>query len=320
MNNQDDQPATTEDSGTAAGAGPLDCDPGTGHCRSTAGSPGDIEMKQGRGAEIEIDYFTDPLCSWCWATEPKLKRLVEEYGDQLRIEYKMGGLLESWSVFYDALNDIGKPAQVAPHWADVSQRSGMPIDEKLWIEDPPDSTYPASIAVKAAQRQGEVVGERYLRRVREMALTECRNIERREVLVQAAQDVGLDMVRFKSDLSDPSTEQAFRDDMTEARSLGISGFPTLVFRGRNGHALVVGGYQPYEVYERVILQLAGKLVQHQPTDIAAFVEKYGHVATQEVETVFSLSRQQAELRLATLAAQGKARRVAIANGNFWEPA
>ena len=179
---------------------------------------------------VEIDYYTDPVCSWCWATEPNLKRLKEEYGDAVHITYKMGGLLESWKVFYDALNDIGNPAQVAPHWADVSRHSGMPIDEKLWQEDPPDSTYPASIAVKAAQRQGEDAGERYLRRVREMGLAECKNIARREVLVQAARDVGLDLDRFLADLDDPSTEGAFRDDMADARSQDISGFPTLVFR------------------------------------------------------------------------------------------
>lgn len=300
-------------------AGPLDCDLETGVC----GAPGDdiaiVVENEARGAVVEVDYYTDPVCSWCWASEPSLRRIEEEYGDQLHVNYKMGGLLESWSVFYDSLNDIGTPAQVAPHWADVSRRSGMPIDERLWLEDPPDSTYPASIAVKAAQRQGEEAGERYLRRVREMALTERQNIEGREVLLQAARDAGLELDRFAADLDDPATEQAFRSDMAEARSQGISGFPTLVFRNQEGRAIVARGYQAYEVYERVIADLAGPLAKRQPTDIAAFVAKYRHVATQEVATVFGLSRKAAERRLTDLEAKGKVRRMAVANGHFWEP-
>ncbi|MBI2864727.1 MAG: DsbA family protein [Chloroflexi bacterium] len=320
MTSRNDEPNRSEEGWAAGDARPLDCDPNTGICRSPEENAGNVIEKQGQRAMVELDYYTDPVCSWCWASEPKLRRLVEEYGEQLHISYKMGGLLESWSAFYDALNDIGKPEQVAPHWADVSRRSGMPVDEELWLEDPPHSAYPANIAVKAAQRQGEAAGERYLRRVREMALTERQNIERRDVLSQAARDVALDLDRFAADLSDPSTEQAFRDDMAEARSQGISGFPTLVFRGRDGRSIVTRGYQPYEVYELAIFQLAGELVKQCPTDIAAFVEKYGHVATQEVATTFGLPWDEAERRLAALQALGKVRRVEIANGDFWKPA
>ncbi|MBI4318191.1 MAG: DsbA family protein, partial [Chloroflexi bacterium] len=298
MSKENWRSADREEEQSPSESSPLACDPQTGACLVSGSSGMLATTSASQAAVIEIEYYTDPVCSWCWASEPALKRLKEEYGDQVHITYKMGGLLESWRVFYDGLNDIGKPEQVAPHWVDVSQRSGMPIDEKIWLEDPPDSTYPASIAVKAAQRQGEASGERYLRRVREMGLTERKNIERREVLLQAAQDVGLDVARFVQDLDDPATERAFREEMTDARAQGISGFPTLVFRNRHGEALVLGGYRSYHTYELVLTRLAaGQLARHQPTDIAAFVARYGHVASQEVATVFRLSRDEAEQSL-----------------------
>lgn len=320
MSNKNKRPADKEEGNRLSEPGPLDCDAETGVCL-VPGSYGVLAAASTpQAAIVEIDYYTDPVCSWCWATEPTLKRLKEEYGDQVHITYKMGGLLESWHVFYDGLNDIGRADQVAPHWVDVSRRSGMPIDEKIWLEDPPDSTYPASIAVKAAQRQGEASGEGYLRRVREMGLSERKNIERREVLIQAAQDVGLDVARFVQDLDDSATERAFREEMADARAQGISGFPTLVFRNRHGEALVLGGYRSYHTYELVLNRLAaGQLARHQPTDIAAFVARYGHVASQEVATVFRLSRDEAEQSLAELEVAGRVRRVAVANGLFWEP-
>jgi predicted DsbA family dithiol-disulfide isomerase len=36
-------------------------------------------------AEAEIVYFTDPFCSWCWASEPALFALRERYRDQLSV-------------------------------------------------------------------------------------------------------------------------------------------------------------------------------------------------------------------------------------------
>ena len=121
---------------------------------------------------IEITYFTDPYCSWCWATEPMLYRLRETYREQIMMRYVMGGLVRDMSDFYDSLNDIHATAQVAPHWRMVSERSGQPIDERLMddISDPHFSTWPACIPVKAAQLQGEAVGESYLRRWRRPAL------------------------------------------------------------------------------------------------------------------------------------------------------
>lgn len=42
---------------------------------------------------ITLLYFTDPICSSCWGTEPQLRRLKLEYGDAIDIQYHMGGLL-----------------------------------------------------------------------------------------------------------------------------------------------------------------------------------------------------------------------------------
>lgn len=40
--------------------------------------------------EINILYFTDPICSTCWIIQPQLRKLQLEYENQVNIEYKMG--------------------------------------------------------------------------------------------------------------------------------------------------------------------------------------------------------------------------------------
>jgi hypothetical protein len=41
----------------------------------------------------------------------------------------------------------------AKHWEEVSKEHKTPLDGDIWIEDPLHSSYPPSIAFKAAQIQ-----------------------------------------------------------------------------------------------------------------------------------------------------------------------
>jgi len=67
-----------------------------------------------------------------------------EFGKDLSITYVMGGLARSYE------DPIG---MIVP-WLDASERSGMPVDPRLWSEAPISSSYPACMAVKAAAEQG----------------------------------------------------------------------------------------------------------------------------------------------------------------------
>src|SRR5436309_3295910 len=72
---------------------------------------------------------------------------------------------------------------MAPAWREVHHLSGMPLDELVWLVDPPASSYPASVADKAAELQGAAAGEAYLRRAREAVMLERRNIARPAALL-----------------------------------------------------------------------------------------------------------------------------------------
>jgi hypothetical protein len=45
------------------------------------------------------------------------------------------------------------PLDAAKHWEEVSKEHKTPLDGDIWIEDPLHSSYPPSIAFKAAQIQ-----------------------------------------------------------------------------------------------------------------------------------------------------------------------
>jgi len=225
---------------------PLLCDPESGICElpdmGNASFPTpNIEAKT---KPIRIIYFTDPICSSCWGIEPQLRKMKLEYSDLIEIDYHMGGLLPDWS--YDS-GGISQPSDVAHHWDEVSPKYDMPIDGDLWLEDPLDSSYPPSIAFKAVQMQSEKKAVLFLRRIREMVFLAKKNITRWEHLEQAAEEVGLDARKMKTDF-EGKAQQLFQEDLNLKQQLGVRGFPTLFFADSKNEQRKLYGVKPYTVF------------------------------------------------------------------------
>lgn len=108
----------------------------------------------------------------------------------------MGGLLPDWS--YNS-GGISKPSDVAYHWDEVSVYYDMPIDGDVWLEDPLNSSYPPSIAFKAAEIQDKDKAVNFLRILRELVFLKKKNITRWEYIAMAAKEAGLDVVKLKTD-------------------------------------------------------------------------------------------------------------------------
>ena len=123
----------------------MNCDPETGICEVPGVQAEDSTIKvQADKKPVRLLYFTDPICSSCWGIEPQLRKLKEEYGDYLDIEYRMGGLLQGWNTYGG--RDVSGPTSVAQHWEEASAHYQMPIDGDVWLEDPLDSSFAPSIA------------------------------------------------------------------------------------------------------------------------------------------------------------------------------
>lgn len=278
---------------------------------------------------IEVVEFTDPVCTWCWGSEPLLRALGTRYGDQLKVRYVMGGLVEDITAFYDSGNDIGgdpehSNAQIASHWLEDSERHGMPVRTegfRLFTREQP-STYPQNIAYKAAQMESQELADRFLRRIREASAAEARQTNRQEVLIELASEVGLDIAAFLGRLADGSAESAFRADLDTTRRYRVHGFPTFLIR-YGGKETLIRSYQRYEAFRSLIDSLtAGAVPELVPEkteeNILAFIGKYGRVAPAEICMAFDLSERETTDILGQLAAKGQVRIVPAGNGAFVE--
>jgi predicted DsbA family dithiol-disulfide isomerase len=217
---------------------------------------------------VEVTYYTDPLCSWSWAMEPEWGRVREELGGRMAWRYRMGGMIADWTSFRDPLNDVAVPAQMGPRWMEVSRLSGVPIDPHIWEQDPPASSYPACVAVKAAELQGRVQGERYLRRLREAVMRERRNIARREVLIEIARELAgkscdgdaLNAEGVERDIDSGVALELFREDLRDASYRGIGRFPTMIMRAvGSSEGVMIVGYRPYAMLRAALEYVAPML-------------------------------------------------------------
>jgi putative protein-disulfide isomerase len=296
---------------------PLLCDVETGLCEIPGNSKIDVSHLVIPGPKpIHITYFTDPICSACWGIEPQLRRLKLEYGAQFDIEYRMGGLLPSWEVYNSG--SISKPSDVAHHWDEVSLHYEMPIDGDVWLEDPLPSSYPPSIAFKAAQMQDEKKAIQFLRRIREMVFLEKKNITKWEHLETAAKQVGLDALKMKADF-EGSAKDLFQQDLDLARSLGVRSFPTLIFSDADQQRLVLKGVRPYEQFEQTLLALFPEAMKngYNTTPNALFAQ-YPTLTTKEFAVLAGVSGEQAESTLKGLLEQKKLERFSTKNGVIWK--
>jgi predicted DsbA family dithiol-disulfide isomerase len=296
---------------------PLLCDPKQGVCEvPTVATTGEITTTDSHTEKpIKIVYFTDPICSSCWGIEPQLRRMKMEYGEYIDIEYCMGGLLPSWEGFNGG--GISKPSDVYQHWEEVSHHYGMPMVGDVWLKDPLPSSYPPSIAFKAAQIQDEQKAILFLRRLREMVFVEAKNITRPELMKEAAAWAGLDTKQLEIDINGKG-RQLFEQDLLKARQLGVRGFPTVFFNDSSGNRLTVYGVRGYEEFEASIKRL---VPEAKPTalsnDVLIYFTPFKSLTAKELSLFTQTSIEASSAKLIELEKAGKTTAITTKNGTLW---
>ena len=260
-----------------------------------------------------------------------MRRLMWEFGESLSFTWVMGGLARDYTSSRGAFDWL------LAHWLGVAVESRMPIDPLLWKDGPIGSTYPACMAVKAAQDQAADGGYRYLRTVREGLLCFRRKLDTTEALVEAAREAGLDVERFRIDLASNAVVEAFGYDLEatrsvpeEARAAGKvseawgSGerlpFPSAVFVGEDGAEHAVYGAAGYDELRAAAVAAGAEPAPgaDERPSVDAALRRFGRMATREVEQVCRLPEPRAQAELWRRAAEWEVKPLRVATGWLWE--
>ena len=292
------------------------CDPVTGMCEIAPRSEEKQQVKpliKASGEKpIRIVYYTDPICSACWAIEGILYRLQLEYGHLFSLDMHMGGLMPS---FEDA--DGKQALEMARMWDQAGQKYEVPVNGSVWLKNPLQSSFPPSIACKAAELQGVELSDALLRRLREMLFVEGKDISDDKVIEEAVKQLGLDEERWKSDYTFKG-QALFDKDIELGISLGVWGFPTLYFFDAEGNQEDLFGVYPYAKYEQLILDRMPKAKKksYDSTPIA-LMEKFKSLTVKELMILADSSYEEALQALNELGEQETIEVLESPNGNVW---
>ena len=262
---------------------------------------------------VEATYYTDPFCPWCWATEPALRRLDTQF--DVPVTFVIAGLAPEVDEAF-ARHEVEATL-------DAAADSGQPADARVWLYDPPRSSYPAGIAFHAVAEHADAAP--FLRRVREAVYLERRRMDSADSLLDAIREVGGPQV----DLSSDAHLERFAADLEKARAVpeehrspkGRAALPTAHFRNaEDGREAWVDGDWQWEKWRDGALKAGAQPLGDPLPDVAEAVRRFGSITTAEVATVTGLPASRASAELWRLALDHRVTARRVPGGELWRPA
>lgn len=187
-----------------------------------------------------ILYIADPMCSWCWGFSPVIAGLAEAAAGRAAVKVVAGGLRPGTSHAMDAR---AKQA-VREHWEHVHTETGQPFDFAFFARnDFVYDTEPACRAVVAVRGLTPAATLAYFHDVQAAFYAGNRDVTDGDTLAELAA-AHVDADAFRRRFARPQLVEETWSDFQLSRSLGISGFPSVVLGDDDGYTLLTMGYQP----------------------------------------------------------------------------
>ncbi len=157
-----------------------------------------------------VDVYFDYACPFAWAAQLWLDDVKEELGDKLGV---------TWRIF------------------PLEQANASDPDFRIW-EQPNDgksSTLRSFQGFHAAKQQGDEAFKKFHAALFRKRHVDGRNLAGQAVLESAAEDAGLDMDQFRTDLKSDDVFKQIEDDFSHSRDeLSVFGTPTIMFENNEG--------------------------------------------------------------------------------------
>jgi putative protein-disulfide isomerase len=178
--------------------------------------------------QTTLYYVHDPMCSWCWAFEQARGDLLARLPGDLPVVRLLGGLAKDT----DSVMPMETREYVKTNWRAIEKKlPHIRFNYDFWdLCTPRRATYPACRAVIAARQQGVEFDEAMTRAIQNAYYGRARNPSEQSVLINLAGELELDVANFTATLLESGTQQILLDEMTLARQMGATSFPSLVLQ------------------------------------------------------------------------------------------
>lgn len=191
---------------------------------------------------VEILYFANPMCSWCWGFAPVIRHVRDAHGDAVRVTVALGSLGHGKGPMRPE-----DKAYIREHWEHVQERTGQPFDFAFFDREGfVYDTEPACRAVAVMRAQHPELTLPYLHAVHRAFYSENRDVTAADELRRIAEAEGADGAAFGELFGNPAVPAAVAEEFAQTARLGVTGYPTLLGLTEGEAHLLSLGCQPVE--------------------------------------------------------------------------
>lgn len=208
---------------------------------------------------MKIEVWSDFVCPFCYIGKRQLEKAIEDLGYKGQVEVELKSFL------LDPTADDDSNETTYEH---LSKKYGMSLDEvkkmtNSVVERAKEvglhynfdglktaNTVKAHRLTKWAYTKGK--GSEFSERVFHAYFIEGKAIGKQDVLVQLAEEVGLDGKEAEEVLNSHQFSKEVEQEIQQAQVYGIRGVPFFVFEKKYG----ISGAQPQEVFEQTVRKVA----------------------------------------------------------------
>jgi predicted DsbA family dithiol-disulfide isomerase len=201
---------------------------------------------------IKLTFFHDVICPFCYVTSKRLRKVVKEFGNEVVVKHKAFSIIPSLEDLQAIAPTVEDARQVFLNEFQIIKRYFPDYDPEKVVKKGKIGyvwSIPPLIACKAAEFQkGDEGHWEFFDRAQDKFFLEGEDITKEEVLVSIAEEIGLDVNKFKEDLKSKKTKLAVIEDEEEAKAMGIRGVPAILVND----TWLIRGVQTEDFYRQVI--------------------------------------------------------------------
>lgn len=268
-------------------------------------------LRPPEGDRVRVTLLTDPWSVWCWGFEP-VRRTLELRCPSVEFTPLVGGM------FPELPDHEATGFDVERFFANVQRTTGMPLRLDATTGDRPHSTYPACVHVHAVRLLAPGKERAYLRKLREAAYLDARNVSRADVAASVAAGLGVEEAEFQEAILSGEPEREFRERLGTVHELDLHSYPTLLVTTDLGTTRVEG-FQSLPgilgILERVTERVHPLVA---PPNLEALLPPGERVATREVAEVLGVSVEEAFQELRTAEEEDLVTREEHPTGFTWQ--
>ena len=199
---------------------------------------------------MNLLYFANPMCSWCWGFAPVIQALQAKYPDL------------HWTVATGALGAASpKPMRqkdkdaISEHWRHVIELTGQPFDFAFFERtDFIYETRPACAALALIRAAYPALSTVFLHRLHERFYQFNDDITDMDRLSEIAAEFGQDRSKFRKELDNPDLKAAIQQEWEQTATMGVTGYPMLLAMNNGKAHMLAVGCQPLDKVEATLMQ------------------------------------------------------------------